>query len=316
MHPKPFPPKHPKLQRLPERKAVTIVAGFKCQDGVVLCADTQETINHISKRNIPKLRVEPSSSEVASRIFHKQPDIAVAFCGATDNGPFLDEIIERAWQSVRNASSLSEATVFIDHSIKNSYEEFGRIYQPGCLPTTEIIYGIKMDGDSRLFYSLGPAVNEKSEYATGGVGLYMADFLATRMYRSEWNIFQGAILAAYILFETKEHVDGCGGESHIAILPNNGECRLARPKSVEAITRMLRTVDIVTSRLWVESADLGTQSEQFKKNIEAVVSTLMDAREQYSEDVMRKDFLESLLRPDAEMDFLGFLPTSKPAKQL
>jgi 20S proteasome alpha/beta subunit len=49
----------PKPRRLQKRRAVTIVAGFKTIDGIVLCADTQETIGGISKRNVPKLRFEP-----------------------------------------------------------------------------------------------------------------------------------------------------------------------------------------------------------------------------------------------------------------
>jgi hypothetical protein len=293
---------------------VTIVAGFKCQDGVVLCADTQETVNQISKRNIPKLRIEPPAAERAYRRLHQQPDIAVAFCGATDNGPFMDEIIGRAWKSASAASSLAEAAEFINRSIKDSFEEFGKIYQPGYTPTTEIIYGIKMGGDSRLFYSLGPAVNEKTEYATGGVGIYMADFLASRMYRYGITAYQAAILAAYILFEAKEHIDGCGGESHIAVLRNDGEDGLVRLRSAEAITRMLRTVDMVTSRIWIDSADLTASDEQFEKNVGAVARALLGAREEYAEDVMKKDFMELILRGEEPMDFLGFPTAPKNSK--
>jgi hypothetical protein len=33
---------------------MTIIAGFRCQDGIVVCADTQETFGS-AKRNVPKL---------------------------------------------------------------------------------------------------------------------------------------------------------------------------------------------------------------------------------------------------------------------
>jgi 20S proteasome alpha/beta subunit len=33
---------------------MTIIAGFKCHEGLVLCADTQETVGNVSKRNVPK----------------------------------------------------------------------------------------------------------------------------------------------------------------------------------------------------------------------------------------------------------------------
>jgi hypothetical protein len=47
-----------KIKRLSGRSAVTIVAGFKCADGVVLCADTQETLEG-TKTYVPKLRMFP-----------------------------------------------------------------------------------------------------------------------------------------------------------------------------------------------------------------------------------------------------------------
>ncbi len=42
--PKPRAEFRPKSKRLPKEKLMTIAAGFPCSDGLVLCADTQETI--------------------------------------------------------------------------------------------------------------------------------------------------------------------------------------------------------------------------------------------------------------------------------
>ncbi len=103
----------PKPKRLPERKAVTIVAGFRCSEGIVVCADTLETIGDISKRHVPKVRFERCEPE--------RGDLAVAFCGATNNGPFLDEIVDRAWRGVQAATSLDQACDLINRSLKRSY---------------------------------------------------------------------------------------------------------------------------------------------------------------------------------------------------
>ena len=50
-------PLYPKPSRPPRRKAVTIIAGFRSDEGIVICADTQETVEG-TKRNVPKLRYE------------------------------------------------------------------------------------------------------------------------------------------------------------------------------------------------------------------------------------------------------------------
>lgn len=55
-HPKSFycPPRP---RRLPRSRKVTIAAGFVCQDGIVLCADTQEVIPGFTKNETEKIKV-------------------------------------------------------------------------------------------------------------------------------------------------------------------------------------------------------------------------------------------------------------------
>ena len=206
---------------------MTILAGFKCSGGIVVCADTQETIEH-SKRSVPKLRVEvpPHWKGYNGEIYDS--DLAVAFCGAGD-GPFIDKLIDTAWGKMRTTDNLDDACRIADESITSTYAKYGQIYQPGYCPQVELIFGIKMQGQSKLFTANGPIVNESVGFVSQGVGGYMADFLASRMFRPGLSYRQGIILAAYILFQAKEHVDGCGGDSHIALLRDDESCGRVDP---------------------------------------------------------------------------------------
>ena len=107
---------------------MTIVAGFKSYQGVVLCADTQETVLH-SKRHVPKLRFEPDSltHSIRKSMDQEVTDVAAAFCGAGD-GPFIDKLINEAWKTAQKAKSLQEAGERIEATIKGVYREFGKIY--------------------------------------------------------------------------------------------------------------------------------------------------------------------------------------------
>lgn len=265
-------------ERRSERYAVTIIAGFKAGDGIIVCADTQETIAHISKRNVPKVRFEPDS-------FHSHllreglGDLAVAFCGAANNGPFIDKIVDTAWKNAQMSTSLDQACQTIEESIKRTYEEFGLIYQAGYCPEAELLYGVKMAGASRLFSALGPVVVEKDAYSTGGAGYYMADFLASRMYSKSLTVHQCAILAAYILFQAKEHVDGCGGESHIAVLRHEGQCGMAGRELVEKITQVLKYADQSVGQIILEMADAHVDQEKFKADGMQMVDVLTLLRE-------------------------------------
>lgn len=262
--PKPLLPPRNTPERLPRVKAVTIIAGFKSYEGVVLCADTQETVEH-TKRKVTKLRFEPHSTFGDTSVNHS--NLAAAFCGAGD-GPFTDKLIEQAWKAAQNASSLDEACSNITDSIEEQHEKFGKIFQPGYVPETQLIFGVKMDGYSRLFTSLGPVVNEKQGYDSGGIGYYMADFLAGRMYGDHLNIRQCVILAAYILYQAKEHVEGCGGESHIVVLRDNESSGYVDWKRVTSITQLLERSDDQIGQLLLDTASLDTDDKEYQQAVD------------------------------------------------
>ena len=83
---KPHP--QPRLQR--RQKNMTLVAGFNCYGGVVLCADTQETRGSF-KSVTPKLAVRPQGVvqwEKASAIF-----------AGAGSAPFIDKLIDEMWKA-------------------------------------------------------------------------------------------------------------------------------------------------------------------------------------------------------------------------
>ena len=209
----------------------------------------------------------------------KVDDLAVAFCGSTDNGPFVDEIIDSAWKDAQAGQSIDEVCDKINKSLKLSYKEFGRIYQPGYCPTAELIDGVKMQQESRLFYAYGPAINEKKNYACGGAGRIMADFLAARMQVLYPTLRQCIIIAAYVLFQAKENVVGCGGESHIAVLRNDASSGRLSLNRIEALTRLLEETDIHLSQVLLGHADLTIPEAEFRKQANDAIDSLSFLRE-------------------------------------
>jgi hypothetical protein len=255
---------------------VTIVAGFKFHDGVVLCADTQETIG-VAKRQVPKLRVEEIGGAFAKAT--ALMPMAAAFCAATDNGQFADKLIERAWQSAMQGKSFGQVCQRVERTIKRTYAEFGKIYQPGSLPSVELIYAIKAEGQSSMFSAIGPAVIQEHSYRTLGIGFYLAEFLADRMFHRALSLHQCVILAAYVLFQTKAHIDGCGGESDIAIIRNDGSSGRIDSAVVNAITDNLSSIDAEVGSLLLTNADLDLTDEEVKDRAAHVLSYLDMLRE-------------------------------------
>jgi 20S proteasome alpha/beta subunit len=297
LHPKPQYAHKPTLERLPERKAVTIVAGFRCDQGVVICADTQETIDK-SKMHVPKLRLEPKDRDCKD----SPDDLMIAFAGAGE-GPFVDKLVDRAWEDAQLSGGFDEVCDEIEKSIKKTYKEYGGIFQGGYCPYVELIYGVKMGGKSKLFKADGPVVNEKLEHAASGSGLYLAHFISTRMYGQYLTVQQAVILAAYVLFQAIRHVDGCGGDSHIAVLRNDGESQLLGNAMLNGISSHLRYIDAEVERIMLSAVDLETLDHDYEQRMHRFVEFMETARLKHREEVKGWKELKELTKalwPDAK----------------
>jgi hypothetical protein len=293
---------------------VTIVAGFKSREGIVLCADTQETVGE-SKRNIPKLRFEPQD---AMHLRSTERRSGGVFLWAADNGVFMDEMVDRAWEDVQTATSLDEACDSIRGSIKQHYREAKSIYQTGYCPQTELIYGVKMFGTSRLFYGLGPSIAERDKYAAGGQGVYLADFIASRTYSEHLTLRQCVILGAYILYEAKENVVGCGGNSHIAILREGGASGLINWHDIKAINEFLQQADNYGGELLLHAANFKLTENQFEEEVKSVVDMLNALRHaRITEIGEHQNMLKSMLgiQEDRDDEFGFFKPSDSQTSE-
>lgn len=252
---------------------MTIVAGFRFNGGVILCADTQETIDNYSKTWTPKLVVKPTPWYARD----SANELMVAFGGAGD-GPFTDKVIERAWRDVKTADSFDEACSEIEKSIKNTHKEYRNLFQPGFLPQVELVYGVKMHGKSTLFKAVGPLVKE-SDYAAAGVGQHLANFLTSHLHQRYLPARQAFILATYVLYQCIEHVDGCGGDRHIAALNETGNSRMVDPANINLVVNQLEEVRDAISILLLNAPDISIRPEDFEKDLAAVVEKIRFMRE-------------------------------------
>jgi hypothetical protein len=238
----------------------------------VVCSDTQET-SGTAKRSVPKLQCFQGPVVSQDRQGMVNADLALAICGAGD-GPFIDKIASQAWDAVRHVSDIWEASERIESMIKESYQEFGQIYQTGACPQVDLIYGITKGGDSRLFQATGPVVNETA-YASNGIGYYLADFLTTRMRGDGWlTIRQTVILAAYVLLQAKEHVDGCGGDSHIAVLRESESSGMVDFRLVQHLTEYLKSADHWAGEMLLTAADFSISDSDASDRISNSVDLL------------------------------------------
>jgi hypothetical protein len=253
-------------------------------------------------------------------------DLALALCGA-GHGPFVDKIASRAWDALRGVADIDEASDAVESMIKQTYQEFGQIYQPGSFPEAELIYGITIGGRSRLFQACGPLVLEKS-YASSGIGHYLADFLAERMGANGehgWlTTRQCVAVAAYILFQAKEHVEGCGGNSHIAVLRESESSGMVDFQLVEHLTEYLKLADRFMGELLLDTADFSMSDSALAEKIESSIGVMKHIRTKEMEKLKEdREFSRSLFgwmlggaprEPDDDLELPKRVPKPESAR--
>jgi 20S proteasome alpha/beta subunit len=226
----------PDHERLPRRKAVTIVLGLKSPQGVVLAADTQETYVGSHKVNRPKLAYHSGDNLCGLPV-----GMAIAGAGF---GPSLDKLSSTMWESVLDASGIDEACTKAEEAIAGHYRHYREVMQ---LENDELVYGIGASASTRLFHAWGPIVNEISHQASGS-GQPIADFLL-RNFKDTMHITNAMAWAVYILYCAKQHADGCGGNSNVAVLQNDGQNYHLAPDHIEALEKLFYEASGVTDLL-------------------------------------------------------------------
>jgi hypothetical protein len=275
LRPKPLK-QHPKdkPERLRRKIYMTIAAGFQCTDGIVLCADTQETHRQILKVRIAKITRKPE-------IDYPGCDRKVLFSGAGD-GAFIDKLIHRAWKAAQQADAdIDSVALAIEDSIKATHQEYGQIYQPGYLPEVQLIYGLWVRGyPTRLFSSVQATVNPVESHECVGIGEVLARYIADRMFvQSTMPIRTAKILSIYLLEAAKEYVDGCGGGSVIEALHADGTTSSVDGDTLLWTSIYLRQLEAQMSAVMLRAPDSEMSDQQFDDAIDSLMQTVITVRQ-------------------------------------
>ncbi|OLB41103.1 MAG: hypothetical protein AUH11_00365 [Acidobacteria bacterium 13_2_20CM_57_17] len=114
---------------------MTMVAGFCCTDGIVLCADSQETLDGYLKVDTPKAEIRPEGKS-------KRKGLFAVFVGA-GHGPLIDALIEEMWDAAERArGGMKNASDAMKAANRKYHKELKEVFRDGDpeYPRAEIIY--------------------------------------------------------------------------------------------------------------------------------------------------------------------------------
>jgi len=224
MLPKPpynhIPPNH---ARLHARKGMTIVIGMIAEDGIVIAADREEGTEHLKN----------DTGKIYGAFRGTEPHGWISIGGA-GSGPECDEIsallANRFCSQEERTSDEMRAALTVEHRsyYQNIVLPFASATQIGC-PDYSLVVGCLTGQTGKYLFSTSKlAVNTANDYDAIGIGAQVANIWLTRLYERMPTI-AAAKLAAYVIYQVKNSVTGCGLGTDIVVM--NGRPFLPRVPS-------------------------------------------------------------------------------------
>jgi 20S proteasome alpha/beta subunit len=189
-----YPPKPLKDLR---RHVMTIVLGFRCTDGVIICADQQITAPGAFKYHQTKIKVEHFDSFAAVFAYSGLPGLAL-------------EVHDKIANTLRKMSADQPVSKIVRETADNVLSNMGRLYTE--LELQMLIGTSARDEKAALVRFDGKSVHAAVDFNYMGVGeSSLIRFLAQKLYTSKIDLEIGADLGAYLIKKAEDYIDGCGG---------------------------------------------------------------------------------------------------------
>jgi Proteasome subunit len=179
---------------------MTIVAGFKCKDGIVLAADTQVSY--------------PQSYSYESKIFDLSGRLS-CFMAYAGNVPIAKEVKERLQQTVADTVEASQLIGNIKMELKELHTDYFSKAPQKEKDAVTALFCMFADQEWKLYCAWGNRFYPVDRFELLGVGIDTGNAVLEPLYRPELRVEEIAALAAYGLNILKKFVPGCGGESEI-----------------------------------------------------------------------------------------------------
>jgi len=189
---------------------MTVAAGYLCDGGIVLCADTQETISGYVKTSTEKITIFSGS------------EYTVALAGAGNNAVQIEMVI----QEIRDELREQEPPSFIGfkallHAVLDRLLPLP--HYPKDVADIELLIAVRAHQEINLLCVHDNVFAEIRQFECIGSGVIAGRSLFQRYYRKSHNLIHAYIIAAYALHHAKRWVDGCGGKSDIFLIPKDSK---------------------------------------------------------------------------------------------
>ncbi|HLI61944.1 MAG TPA: hypothetical protein VKV05_00995 [Terriglobales bacterium] len=248
---------------------MTIALGFRCVDGIMLCADTQETYDNYIKRKQPKLTVKGTTDFPFGMDVDRthEPSPCAVFAGAGNDADFLDALIDKLWTAMerKGREGIDAMVEACENELIEQYGKFVPLY-PSGVPETTLLVGIwSAVNDYELVKISGPVLKRQIMLDTIGCGDLLATYITQRFVKPKSWLSISVPVGLYVIDQVKKHVEGCGADTQLIVIRSTGRVESYTPQDAEQETDRLRKIDAVAREMFGLTADYRGSDEEYNQ---------------------------------------------------
>jgi hypothetical protein len=232
---RPYRP-HPRHKRLPDTERMTIAIGFRSNDGVLICADTQLAVGDVKNyEGKVDLHVFYEKSN------HTQYRLSFAIAGAGDVD-YIATARAKLMAGFPECENDKEMAVELERrwlEFFNSHLAPWAYFPADDRPYVELLIGVSGTTVShRLYHCVGTAFHETTEKAIGS-GVILAGDMLSRYAIGTRSVRDNSVIATYIIAKVKRGAQHCGGSTHIMALRNGGDFAFSEKSDIDELEKDL-----------------------------------------------------------------------------
>lgn len=257
-------------KRLGQRRRMTLIAAFKCSDGAVICADSQETIGSY-RRSVQK--IEPMDCG----------NFQIAIGGSGENGDLIDGFVQRIKTNIQQAAidTLSELEIKIHSELLDYRNNEISSYRPKERRMELIICcrSLKSIGYS-LWRTKGARLVAIQQYELVGWDEYRYYDIVSRLYSQTMPMTQGVLLGLH-LFTVAEETSIYIKKPITIVLADGAGIWSEKSEFIKEMEKSVAEFSRTLDSLTLACPDVSISLEQFKEKLAQFEEKALKLRADY-----------------------------------
>lgn len=246
-------------------KAMTAIAGFRCNEGVILCADSELNDGFV-KTYANKIRMYGDKDTTVRA--------ALTGAGEWDDIQRAMDYAEGAWPNVLDGLD------FVANVESKVKEIYAQKHDKGWDGVSMIAAYWKKEPPAQVFKFTDTGAVRIRTFACDGVGSTLSSFLAGTLYGDSLSLRHGICLAAYILYVADKFAPECGGLGNILTITDKGSMEEEMEWDMQAMREFFGRLPSVLQPIILEAPDNTVSPASFSEALQLFTGRLTKLRKQ------------------------------------